>query len=285
MRKKLAYLVIGLAFLMATPTAFAQDDDDRGGFGINFRWEMLGFNEVGLGPIGFSNIPQSLRTVPSNSAGPLYPAGTPVVIPGSTFSIGDPKFIGFSAISLAPQYEAWRFTFRGGVSIATPNFPAQNLPTAEGGPYQEINQFGTSQRGTGTSLVYYSAYWSKDNPIKPKPFGEIEFRVAGPLSLIGGYGGFQKTVNVALENGYDQYDALTPYSKVTIASAVIKAYGPYGSAKLRFGHYGGVFIKVMQTTASFSSSYPGLTLNTADLKQGVEILFGFDLNLVRIIKH
>jgi hypothetical protein len=273
---------VAVLLLLGTPLAIAQDYGK--GFDINIKWEVLGFNEVGLGPIGFSNIPQSLRTVPSNQAGPLS-TGTPVVIPGSTFSVGDPKFIGFSAFSFAPQYQAWRFTFRSGVSITMPNYPAQGPPTAEGGPYQEINQFGTNQRGTGTSLVYYSVYWSKGGPINPKPYGEIEFRVAGPLALVGGYGGFQKTENITLENGYDQYDALTPYSKQAIASAIIKAYGPYGSVKVLFGRYGSAFLKIMPTTTSFSLLYPGLTSTPVNLKQGVEILLGLDINVIKIVKH
>jgi hypothetical protein len=197
----------------------------------------LGAAQVGLGPVSFNNIPQSLRTVPSNQAGPLS-AGTPVVIPGSSFDIPDPKFIAFSAIGFAPHYAVKRFTFRGGVYLTLPNTSTPGAPTADSGPYQEINQYGTSARGVGTSLVYYSVYWGNGGALNPRPFGELEFRVVGPFSVIGGYGGFEKTSGILLVNGYDQYDALTPYSTQTIAQIETKAYGRTGARSLSLGATG-----------------------------------------------
>lgn len=277
---------VAISMLCLALPAFAQDK----GFGFDVRWEMLGFNEIGLGPIGFSNIPQSLRTVPSNQYGPLYPAGTPNIIPISTFNIGDPKILGYSSVGFAPQYTIRRFTIRGGVSITLPNSPAYGDPptadvTAEYATYPEINQFGTNQRGVGMSLVYYSVYWSKGGSLNPEPFGEVEFRVWGVFSLIGGYGGFQKTENIILGNGYDQFDALTPYSKQALASIITKAYGPYGSAKLNlFGRYGGVFLTVIPSSTKYSSSYT-VTVTPMNLKSGMELLLGVDVNVAQIIKR
>jgi hypothetical protein len=79
------------------------------GFGIGIKL----MSSVGgmPGPIAFSNIPQNLRTIPSNQYGPLA-AGTPVTVPSSTINVGPGK--ASFLIGLAAQYTLSRFTIRGG---------------------------------------------------------------------------------------------------------------------------------------------------------------------------
>jgi hypothetical protein len=108
------------------------------------------------GPVTFGNIPQVLRTVPSNEYGPLS-AGTPVTIPGSTVSLPGSS-VGVS-IGVALQYTVWRMTLRAGASVSFMNLTASPPSVgsqAEYAPFPELNQFGTNQRGVGTSLVYYA---------------------------------------------------------------------------------------------------------------------------------
>lgn len=238
------------------------------GFGLDVKLTSPFLSSPG--PITFSNIPQALRTVPSNQYGPLA-SGTPVTIPVSTFTV-QPSSVGFS-IGFAPQYTAWRLTLRGGVSLAFMNLTS-GPPTAEGGPYEEINQFGTTQRGTGTSLVYYSMYWDRTPPIIT-PFGELEFRISRFVSFVGGYSG-PKTMTVTLENGYDQFDALTVYSTHNFASINMEGSG-YGSAKVNvFGPYVAIFAGATPVKWDrLTSPYP--VANNFNGANDVQVFIGADI--------
>ena len=123
-----------------------------------------------------------------------------------------------------------------------------------------VNPNGTGYNLTGATQIVFDAisptggiqvqfsvnggvYWSRGGSTNPRPFGEIEFRGIGPFSLVGGYGGLQKTENLTLENGYDNSMCSRPIASRRIASVNTNAYGPrlacsarsYGPAQLDVG--------------------------------------------------
>ena len=246
------------------------------GFGIEMR---LGASFGGsTGTVTLENIPQMLRTVPSNQYGPLS-AGTPVIIPTSTISL--PGSSPGLSIGLAPQYSLWRMTLRAGASVSFMNLTASPPSVgsqAEYASFPEINQFGTNQRGVGTSLVYYDVYWSRSSPAIV-PFGELQFRVNRFASLVGGYMGQQKTT-VDIQNGYDQYDALSTYSNQKLAY-ITSSGSPYGGIKIAvIGPYAGLFIGAGPVKwERITSAYP-LATDFSE-KTGVQLLIGFNVGWTR----
>ncbi len=223
------------------------------GFGIGIKL----MSTVGgmPGPIAFSNIPQNLRTIPSNQYGPLA-AGTPVTVPNSTITVGPGA--ASLLVGLGAQYTVSRLTMRGGALAEFANVTS-SLPsvstTATYATFPEINQFGTNERGVGTSLVFYDIYWAKIPPAVT-PFGELELRISHSMSLLGGYIEHRNAA-ANLENGYDQYDALTAYTSQKLASATADN-SVYGGVRFAvFGPYAGLFIGAMPVKwAQISSPYP-----------------------------
>jgi hypothetical protein len=247
------------------------------GFGIEMR--LLGSFGASTGPVDVANIPATLRTVPSNQYGPLSP-GTPVTIPVSTISISGGAAA--ASIGLAPQYTLRRVTLRAGalvsfmnLSVAPPSVGSQ----AEYASFPELNQFGTNQRGVGTSLVYYDVYWSRATPTII-PFGELEFRLNRFASLVGGYSGKQRsTANI--QTGYDQYDALSTYSDQKLAS-VTSDGSPYGGIKIALvGPYAGLLIGAAPVNwERLSSAYPITTGFNG--KRGVQVMLGMGIGWTRV---
>jgi len=250
--------------------------------GFGFGVKLMGTFGGMPGPIAFSNTPQTLRTIPSNQSGPLA-NGTPVTVPSSTITAG-PGTASFLA-GLAAQYTVSRFTIRGGAlaefSNATSSSPTVS-PTAIYATFPEINQYGTNQRGVGTSLVFYDIYWARTPP-NITPFGELEFRLTHSVSLLGGCIEHQNA-NANLENGYDQYDVLTAYSTQKLASVTANA-SAYGGVKFAvFGPYMGFFIGVAPVKwTRLSSPYPITT--DFNPKSAVQLLVGLDIGWTHTKKY
>jgi len=269
-------------FTLLVQAGVAQDNSPRTPKGFGFDIKLTGLFGGSQGPIQFSGLPQALRTVPSNASGPLA-TGVPVTIPDSPVLVQQSS-TGFS-IGLAPQYSVWRFTVRAGVSTQFLNLtsaPPTADTTAEYAKYPELNQYGTNQRGVGTSLVYYDIYSSR-TPQSLNPFGELEFRINRWVSLVGGYSG-RKIAAATIETGYDQYDALATFNRQKLASVTMQA-SAYGSVKVNvFGPHGGLFIGATPSKWSqFSSPYP--VTNSFSGKNGVQILLGMDIGWTQTGKH
>jgi hypothetical protein len=129
-------------------------------------------------------------------------------------------------------------------------------------------------------LVYYDIYWTKTPSVTP--FGELECRINRVISLVGGYSG-SRVATSSLQNGYDQYDALTAYSSHKVASLTLSA-SPYGGLKVAvFGPYAGLFVGAMPVgQARLSSPF---SINTGlGRKNGVQILVGMDFGWTHV-KH
>ena len=252
------------------------------GFGVSFS---LGFGlNTDFSNITISNVPTTLRTIPSNQYGPGT-IGSPVIAPDSPFALKKSEFGQIVWVRMGPQYTLWRFTVRGGVSIPMVRNPTDNKPQAGVGPYSEINDIGTSERGYGRSLAYYAVYWEGKTSHTPKPFGEVEF-IIHPLVTIGaGYSHFQSSAGITLETGYDQFDKLTPLNTRQIASAILES-SFYGKVKANvFGPYANVFLEVGPVNHFISSAFP---ISTGSVNQKeIRIFYGMEVILTQAkkIKH
>lgn len=261
------------SFQDQTPSSGGQESAANAvphGWGLDVK-AMMGFGGS-AGTLSVVNVPASLRTVPSNNLGPLA-TGIPVTIPDSSFSV---KSSSISAqIGFGPEYSFGRFTVRGGGLLSFLNLTS-GPPVAGGGNVDEINQFGTSQRGTGTSLVYYSIFWPRTPSISP--FGELEVRLSRFVSVLGGYNGRENS-SVTLQNGYDQNDKLTSFSNQKLASSSVKG-APYGGFKVNI--HGPALAIVVEAApvnwTSFSTQFP---VGINNPSSGVLVRLGIDVALTQ----
>ena len=199
------------------------------GFGVEVK--MIFSPDDELPNVNFPSVPEELRTVPTHQGdGWFGTPGAPWVVPFPSSDINDASISDAVGITVAPQFTVSRLTFRGGIYIPQAKFQTTRPIAGDFDTYHAVNQFGTTRRGVGTSLVYYSVYYDGvDND--PKPFGEIEFRLHRFLSVIGGYGGHHNSYKIALESGYDRFNSLEEYEKVELGS--IERHGaPYAAIRV-----------------------------------------------------
>lgn len=247
-----------------TSPAVVPASDTQDGFDL-FRRVPRGFGlQVQVGsfftqdrpPTDFT-IPESLRTVPTHPDDG-YPPGTQWTIPMPHFTTNDPEIAPQGVVAIAPEFTIWRVTARAGARIV----PGPSLTSSKpmpGDSIPEINQEGTSDRGYGQSLVYYFVYWQPKVLTTARPFEELELRINKWVSLIGGYGKTASAEGVALENGWDRYDAFQTHLTQEIAS-VEQNSGPfYGAVRIAVGGpFVGFRIGYTSTRSRLTLAYPGV---------------------------
>ncbi len=244
------------------------------GFGIQAQFgTFFGNRKV---PTSFT-IPETLRTVPTHPDDG-YPPGTQWTIPTASFTTDKPTISPQGFVSIAPQYTLWRFTARAGVRI----IPGQDVPSEKptaGAAIPEINQEGTSDRGYGESLVYYFLYWQSRNATRTRPFGELELRLNRFVSLIGGYGKTASTEGIALENGWDRYDAFQTHLTQHVITLEQDSGPLYGAIRFEVGGpFAGFRLGYTSTRSRLAFIYPGVVTSLPsghNVRDG--IFFALDL--------
>lgn len=200
-----------LIFLSTWTCAIAQAQP-----GIELRG-LFQFAPSALGTV--SNLPAAVRTVPGHQGDPN--AGQPLPIPDATIAPG--TFTGILA-GVAPQLKVGRFVFRAGALFGLTSFPHPRKDSS--GNTRELNQYGTTARGVGTSLVYYAVVPSA----KPLSgfYAESEIRASKNVGVIVGYSRTRYDLRVA--TGWDRYDALQPYMDYTLAESTMQSF--YGGLRI-----------------------------------------------------
>jgi hypothetical protein len=203
--------VKALIFLSTCTGATAQAQP-----GIELRG-LFQFTPSALGTV--SNLPAAVRTVPGHQGDPN--AGQPFLIPDATIPPG--LFTGILA-GVAPQLKVGRFVFRAGGLFGLTSFPQPRKDSS--GNTRELNQYGTTARGVGTSLVYYAVVPSA-KPLSGL-YAESEIRASKSVGVIVGYSRTKYDLSVA--TGWDRYDALQPYMDYTLAESTMQSF--YGGLRI-----------------------------------------------------
>ena len=180
---------------------------------FSLEWRIPMLQVVPRMPGRFSNLPLSVRTIPQHKDDTWFCClGTPRIVPDRTVSS---VLYSNLAVAVAPQVN-----FRRGILTFGTNFSGWQLPEAVRGSYWttvEINQFGTSERGGGTSLVGTAIVARKR--IYANPFVEWEFpikKVPG-RSILVGYA--YTKIDISIRAFYDRYDSLETYKRYTISDS------------------------------------------------------------------
>ena len=157
-----------------------------------------------------SRVPEQFRQIPGHKDDFTRPVT--ITVSDDTINPAD-SLINFG-IGVAPQLAfKKRLYLRGGVAW---NYsPKAQARMDSSGNTREVNLRGTTARGFGESLVYYSIRPSPS--VIPSPFAEIETKVKRWCGILGGYMLYRH--NLTLERGWDRFDALEVFEKSRLGSA------------------------------------------------------------------
>jgi hypothetical protein len=161
------------------------------------------------------NVPVALRQVPGHKDD--FPDGG-VIITVPDASINPQRFANVGAAAAPGIIIGERVSLRTGVHWAIP--VAQGAQPKNAGNTREINLEGRTDRGIGTSLVYYSVQYSASHP---GFFGEVEARVSKRYSVLAGY--LASYNNLTIERGWDRFNALQQSDRRHLAS--VQMHAPY----------------------------------------------------------
>lgn len=222
MLKKIFCLLL-LVFFMGSP-AIAQSSSSGPAvkFGINvFAGAELTPNMIGE----VESVPETLRRVPGHPDDFRSGNRPTFLIPGiSQFKRGNSRMNAGGGPELLIKD---KISVRGGLNF---NFFFSQFPKLEsGGNTQEINHEGTTERGTGRSLVYYTLQIGAK---KPGYYAEVEFRAMRRISLVGG-GKFTELFLIS-QRGYDRFNASEKLDEIKVAK--IRSVAPYAGIKIGGGN-------------------------------------------------
>ncbi len=218
--RSLASLILVFCFgtgAYAQTSSLKKDSKDNFGFGLDFRPIDINVMPGYFGKV--ENVPLELRQVVSNPDDTwIYGSRRPILtIPGNSLKMGGAG--GFN-LTLSPELRIYRLRLRIG-----PNYSLFFPNRSSGNTVREVNQYGSSQRGTGNSLVYYKLEMSPT--LKPGWTSEAEFQVYRGWSVATGY-----SVNyykLQVDRGYDRYNSFDSlHSDDVSRNKLAKTYGGMG---------------------------------------------------------
>ena len=258
----LRILVVSLLFILNIETiVFAQDKHKESGVGVGVDLRPF---EISIFPGYFGNIeniPLELRQVISHPDD-IWVYGTKrplITIPENNLVMGGA--ISFSA-TLSGELKLYRLRLRSGPNYSW-LFPIKTYP--EGAEaIREVNQYGTSLRGTGTSLIYYKMIVRP--VLKPGWTHELDFRIYNGWMAVGGF-----SVNyykLAIETGYDRWNSFDSLENKEVSrNKLAKTYGGFGWRDIN-GEMGGAsiffFLGKSKTTAKLSNIAQGMQITYND---------------------
>jgi hypothetical protein len=226
----------------------------RLGFEAEFGYEG---NRTGI----LDSVPLSARTIPHHPDDPAY---WKFVLPDKGYAIRTAEMY----TSIAPKLIlGGRIAFIGG--------PIWNIPVStDDSEIVEVNQYGSSARGSGMSLAWGKAV-SKFSAT-PGFFADAELFLGGAFSIVGGYQ--MSKLNYVFDRGYDRYDSLSDLDSVPLATHHLA--GPEFGVKIgRLGNKGGKIIAVklmaLRTGTPELAGIPNFLLDKKDWKFKGSLVFGF----------
>ncbi|MDP3954425.1 MAG: hypothetical protein Q8Q06_03340 [bacterium] len=284
-------LALKIASLLMVPFCLVGQNNDSAFDKVSTGWgfelkAVRQFTNNNPGALTFSDVPESLRTVPTHKDdGWFGKPGSPRVIPYSTFNVSDPMMSGFWSTRLAPQYTIWRVTVRGGVNVNPKSqFKTKRPRAGDFDTYHAVNQHGKPQRGTGASLVYYSIYWDNpDSRSTVNPFGEVELRLNKFLSVFSGYSSSETSARLILENGYDRWNSLEKYSTTDFATISTKTAHYFG-VRIGITPYVGFSVGSGPIISQTQSTFPSVVSGHSDKKK-MGTFVSLDLRLTQTKKN
>jgi hypothetical protein len=240
---------------------FAQDKPKENDidFGLDFRPIDVNILPGYFGKI--ENVPLELRQVISHPDDTWIYGSKRTLITIPENSIGDMGRAGALSVTLSGELKLYRLRLRSG-----PNyyllFSGRSYPEGTDA-VREVNQFGTSGRGNGTSLVYYKM---RVRPVlNPGWTHEADFRVYNGWMAVGGYS--INRYKLAIETGYDRWNAYSPLERKEISrNRLAKIYGGFGWRDIT-GEMGDVsaFLLIGKTKTTFE---------LADIAKGMHLTYG-----------
>lgn len=187
-------------------------------FGVELRGTVFG---VPHHIPRITNVPEGLRQVPGHKED-FSDSNVTITVPDA--SINPQRFVNL-AVAAAPGITfSERVSVRFGAHWGIPLF--QTAQPRNGGNTREINLGGTTDRGVGSSLVYYSAQYSAAR--HPGPFGEVELRISKRYSVLAGY--LVNYYDLTIERGWDRFNALERSDRRHLASA--RMHAPYAGFRV-----------------------------------------------------
>lgn len=163
-----------------------------------------------------SNVPAALRQIPGHKDD--FPSGgATITVPDA--SINPQQFVSVGGAAAPGITIREKVSLRFGVNWGIPF--SQSAHTGNTGNTREVNLQGTSERGTGRSLVYYSAQFSAAR--HPGVFGEVETKVSNRYSVLLGYRA--DYYDLTIERGWDRFNKLQRLDRRHFASGQMHA--PY----------------------------------------------------------
>lgn len=216
-----------ICVLYSVSFAFAQSDDrkhKKSNFGFGIEAKLFGADATFNESTKVSDIPLNLRQVPSHPEDTWIYGSRRVIrtIPSDTI-IFNGSNVGQN-FAFSPELTVWRLRARSGVNFfvgGSGDGPSKDSDNTT----REMNQYGGSSRGYGTSLVYYSVY-SKSSR-KPGINNEVDFDIGNDLLLIAGYS--WRNYNLVAQSGYDRWDSLEEYSTSVVSeNKFVKRYAGFG---------------------------------------------------------
>jgi len=206
-----------LVYCLSPTAGSAQTTDSPNAFPpsrrFSLEWRIPMLQVVPRMPGHFSNLPLSVRMIPQHKDDTWFCCpGNPRIVPDNTVSS---VLYSSLAVAVAPQV-----SFRRGILTFGANFSGWQMPEAVRGNYwttTEINQYGTSARGAGTSLVG-TAIVARDR-IYANPFVEWEFpiRKVPGRSILVGYA--YTRIDISIRAFYDRNDHLETYKRYSISDS------------------------------------------------------------------
>ena len=184
-------------------------------FSLEWRVFTYSFNKPEIVPSADS-VPLSLRQVPIHK-GDGGDGIRSLTIPDSHVDLHNLHHIGTGfGFRVAPLK---RLAIRAGAYYSATVNSGPRMDSS--GNTREVNFGGTTQRGVGESLVYYSIGFS---PTKfPSPYGEIEAKIGSNLYL--SFGGSYTQYGISLDRGWDRYNELENWRNDKLGD--IKIREPY----------------------------------------------------------
>ncbi len=242
--------VIGLVILSSN-WAFADEEKYKiPNFSLGMNFQLLTIETVphNFGTTG--NIPLRFRQIPSHPDD-TWIYQNPVIKTISSDSV-KPGALFYFGNRIGPEVAVYRLKFRSGINVIIPLAP-KLMPDANS--TREVNQFGTSVRGEGTSLVYYGI--EARGTKKPGFYYEAEVHISKKFSLLAGYG--KENYNVFLQNGYDRWNKFSKYRNYHLSSNQIeKRYLGLNWWPDRgeddFGDFGDLFVNIGKVSTLVSPS-------------------------------
>lgn len=202
-----------------------------------------------------TNVPVALRQVPGHEDD--FPDGG-VVITVPDASINLQRFANVGAAAAPGVVIGERVSLRVGVHWAIPF--AQGAQAKSTGNTREINLGGRTDRGVGTSLVYYSVQYSASHP---GLFGEVEARASKRYSILAGY--LTNHNNLKIERGWDRFNALEQFDRRHLASTQMHA--PYLGVRILAAEKKSDSLGLaLFAGLAYTRVTPGPLASTADIK-------------------